>query len=60
MSRPTLAGQTAVEWWRASGARTLERLYALCDHFATVNALSDRAEVYAIARALVADWEVAS
>jgi hypothetical protein len=45
-----------MEWWRASGPRSLDRLDTLSQHFAAQYGL-DRAEVYRAACAKVQAWE---
>lgn len=51
----------ALEWWRASGPRTLERLATLVDHQLDVRAVSDpgqRQYTHDEAKNNVRDWEV--
>lgn len=51
----------SLEWWRASGERTAERLAELVDHYLTVNAISEDCErkaVHADALANRHSWEV--
>ena len=36
-----IAGKVAVEWWRASGERSRDRLTNLVQHYGTSYALSD-------------------
>ncbi len=50
----------ALEWWRASGERTLERLDSLCDFVGTSYGLPPEvlADVKVRARSMVRAWEV--
>jgi hypothetical protein len=57
----TLESQLALEWWRASGARTMARLAELVDHQLDVRAVTDpghRQYVQDEAKASVRPWEV--
>ena len=49
-----LTAEVALEWFHASGARTLERLRSLVDHFSHTNALqpSEADEAYRQASAV--------
>lgn len=49
--------RVALEFWRGSGERTLERLRSLCAHFEFVYVIPE-GKVYVGARALVQSWEV--
>jgi hypothetical protein len=53
----SLAALVALEFWRASGLRTLDRLESLCDHFAAVYAIPAE-QVRQEARAAVRTWEI--
>jgi hypothetical protein len=54
----SVAAQAALEYWRASGERTRERLRSLVEHFANINGQSaDIDHLYATAVAAVRDWE---
>lgn len=51
----------ALEWWRASGEKSVERLAKLVDHCLYVNAITnvdERAAVHADALANRHPWEV--
>lgn len=58
---PAQIARIALEYWRASGARTTERLRALVSHFADLYLLSSdaRATAQEIALASVRAWEIA-
>jgi len=54
----TIIAQCALEFWRASGAKTRERLFDLVEHFARVNGESDYvARHFESALAAVKSWE---
>lgn len=57
----TLEAKLALEWWRASGARTMERLAAHVDHWLDTNGVRDpgqREYTHAEAKAGLRGWEV--
>jgi hypothetical protein len=40
--------EVALEWWRASGEKTTERLASLVNHWLDVNRITDKTECAAI------------
>lgn len=56
------ASEIALEWWRASGPKSPERLAALVDHQLNIHAVHDRETIEAVHADALANrhpWELA-
>lgn len=56
---PSFIARCALEWWRASGARTESRLREIVAHFAEINGESDYISYHMqSALSAVHSWEI--